>query len=125
MYITLTSSNLNFLFLTNSLEPSGPPTITITEAAADSIYLHWSPPALENQNGIITGYIIDFSSGQNDSRSISVETVSTEYTLVAIPYTNYSLRVAAVNSAGQGPFSSAVNVETLQDGMVFQAYSLV
>ena len=84
--------------------PSGPPTITNTEAAADSIYLSWTPPSLEYQSGIITGYIT-----QNGSRFISVET---DYTLMAIPYTHYQLRVAAVNSAGQGPFSSAMNVET-------------
>ena len=98
------------MFFSNSLEPSGPPTITNTEAAADSIYLSWTPPSLENQNGIITGYIIDASSSaQNGSRFISVET---DCTLMAIPYTHYQLRVAAVNSAGQGPFGSAVNVET-------------
>ena len=97
-----------------SLEPSGSPTVTATEVSSDSIYLRWSPPPLEDQNGIITGYIIDsFSNRKNSSFSVNL----TEHNLEAFPYTEYTLRVAALNSVGQGPFSDVVYVKTLQDGM--------
>ena len=102
--------NAHFLFL----EPSWSPTITATEASSDSIYLRWSPPPFEDQNGIITGYVIDsLSNRKNSSFSVNL----TEHHLEAFPYTGYTLRVAALNSVGQGPFSDVVYVETLQDGM--------
>ena len=102
-----------------SLEPSGPPTITATKASSDSIYLRWSPPPLEDQNGIITGYVIDSLSNR---KNISVSVNLTEHILEAFPYTGYQLRVAALNSVGQGPFSGVVNVETLQDGMHMSSF---
>jgi receptor-type tyrosine-protein phosphatase Q len=112
-------------------EPSGPPTITATKASSDSIYLRWSPPPLEDQNGIITGYVIDSLSNR---KNISVSVNLTEHILEAFPYTGYQLRVAALNSIGQGPFSGVVNVETLQDapshtpislrGVVFNSSSI-
>ena len=33
------------------------------------------------------------------------------------PYTNYSIRVAAVNRAGLGPYTDTILVETLQSGI--------
>ena len=98
-----------------TLEPSGPPTITRTEVAADSVYLHWSSPTQENQNGVIIGYTVVIRSVQ--VRNISIASDSTEYTLEAAdPYTDYQLSVAAVTSVGQGPFSAAVHVKTLPAG---------
>ena len=97
-----------------TLEPSSPPTITRTEVAADSVYLHWSPPTQENQNGVIIGYTVVIRSVQ--VRNISIASDSTEYTLEADPYTDYQLSVAAVTSVGQGPFSAAVHVKTLPAG---------
>ena len=42
----------------------------------------------------------------------------TEYTLEAAPYTDYVVSVAAVNSAGQGPFSDITEIRTPEDGIV-------
>ena len=46
---------------------------------------------------------------------MSVASYVLEYTLEAVPYTEYVLSVAAVNSVGQGPFSGTVEVRTLEE----------
>ena len=85
------------------------------DATSDTIHLYIIPPPDQDQNGIITGYIIEYFSSR-ETESILIEIDSTQYMLEAVPYTNYTLRVAALNSAGQGPFSEYLLVETLQDG---------
>ena len=97
-------------------EPSGPPEVTVSDVMSDAIRLHIVPPAEQDQNGVITGYIIEYSSSRNNT-NVSVKLNSTEYTSEAHPYTIYTLRVAAVNSAGHGPFSKDLHVQTLQDGI--------
>ena len=46
---------------------------------------------------------------------MSVPSYVLEYTFEAIPYTEYVLSVAAVNSVGLGPFSATVEVRTPED----------
>ena len=75
------------------------------------IELQWTEIPEEHRNGVITGYIIDYSSSR-DNGSITVDLVL-EHRLSVLPYTNYTLKVAAVNSAGQGPFSLSVPVHTI------------
>jgi hypothetical protein len=93
--------------------PSGPPrTVTVKDASSDTIHLRWTPPAEEDQNGRITGYVLDYSSHRGNG---SLVVSSTGYSLPAYPYTRYELKVAAVNSAGQGPFSEVVATATFED----------
>jgi hypothetical protein len=80
------------------------------------------PLAFEDQNGIITGYVVEYGSDRSGNHSVKVD--STRYTVPALPFTSYWLRVAANNSAGLGPFSEAVIVETSQDGTVKQQHML-
>ncbi|CAI8037191.1 Phosphatidylinositol phosphatase PTPRQ [Geodia barretti] len=93
--------------------PSRAPTVSVGSIASDSIQLQWMPLAFEDQNGIITGYVVEYGSDRSGNHSVKVE--STRYTVPALPFTSYWLRVAANNSAGLGPFSEAVIVETSQD----------
>ena len=48
-------------------------------------------------------------------QSVSVASHILEYIIEAVPYTEYVLKVAAVNSVGQGPFSSIVEIRTPED----------
>ena len=107
------SSNLNFSDLL--LVPNGSPNITQTEATTHSVLLRWSPVPPEQQNGIITGYVINVLEDGQQSR-VLVNGDITEYTLEAAPYTDYVVTVAAVNSAGQGPFSDITEIRTPEDG---------
>jgi len=80
----------------------------------DSIFLSWDPIPPEDQNGIILGYVInltDISNGDmqqlsSDSNNLTVDSLS--------PYTTYVCIVAAYTSAGIGPVSAEVSVQTLE-----------
>lgn len=103
-----------FMSLTIHTEPSGAPEITYTETTTHSVLLQWSPLLLSQQNGIISGYIINYlEDGQE--QTVSVPSYVFEYTLEAVPFTEYVLSVAAVNSEGVGPFSITVEVRTPED----------
>ena len=101
--------------------PSRAPDVSIGDVASDSILLEWMPLQFEHQNGMITGYVVEYGSDRSGNGSVEVD--STEYTVVAVPYTSYWLRVAANNSAGRGPYSQVVIVETLPEGKSTYVYS--
>ena len=88
--------------------------MTVVDVSSDTIELQLTPLAEEDRNGIITGYVIEYFSSRG-SDSIPTDS-STEFSLTVAPYTRYELRVAAVNAAGQGPFSHPVTTTTLEDG---------
>ena len=108
-------------FNTYCLDPSGPPFVIHTEATADSISLHWAAPTPDSQNGIIVSYIIRFSSN-GETSNISVASDTMQYVLEASPFTTYQLSVAAVNSAGVGPFSDVLELRTMEAGMATYVY---
>ena len=105
---------LLFTYVTVCTEPSGAPDITYTETTTHSVLLRWSPLPLSQQNGIISGYVINYlEDGQE--QTVSVPSYVFEYTFEAVPFTEYVLSVAAVNSEGVGPFSITVEVRTPED----------
>ena len=81
--------------------------------------MSWQPPLTEDQNGVITGYVLNVTSlvtGETEE----LFTESTAYILGSVsPYTLYSAAVAAKTDAGRGPFSVSISVQTLEDGMFF------
>ena len=81
--------------------------------------MSWQPPLTEDQNGVITGYILNITSlVMGETKELFTE--STAYTLdPASPYTLYSAAVAAQTDAGRGPFSVSISVQTLEDGVFF------
>ena len=104
-------------------EPSGMPTITHTQATTHSVLLRWSALPPDQQNGIITGYVINvLEDGQQSS--VPVTSDVTEYTLEAAPYRDYVLSVAAVNSVGRGPFSNIAEIQT-PEGSKYLFFSII
>ena len=96
------------------------PTISVGDVASRSIQLQWIPPAFEHQNGIITGYVLEYWSERDGNVSVAVDRVW--HVLSGDPYTRYWVRVAAENSAGQGPFTEIVTVKTLPDGRSYKCH---
>ena len=86
-----------------------------------SLQLFWSPPPAEHQNGEILEYrvtIVEVETG----REMQYNSTPTSMTASPLhPYYSYRCRVAAVTTAGIGPFTTAVEQRTDQDG-VLQAY---
>ena len=79
--------------------------------------ISWNPPAPENQNGVITGYVInltltvgtgDVSQYSSSSDNITIGTLH--------PFTAYAFTVAAQTSVGTGPYTISSTVMTPEDG---------
>jgi len=97
------------------LAPSAAPLNLVADSNAtthDSFYLSWDPLPPEEHNGIVLGYVInitDISSGDvqqlfADTNNLTVDSLS--------PYNTYVCIVAAYTSAGTGPVSVEISVQT-------------
>ncbi|XP_019699920.2 neogenin isoform X4 [Harpegnathos saltator] len=107
-----TSAPSEVLQVTTLIEANvpGPPMNLEGHAASSlSITLSWEEPQIIN--GRISKYIITFMEG--DGEEVMRETTSTTYELVdLVPYTEYSIRVQAVNENGPGAFSKDIVIRT-------------
>lgn len=106
-----TSASSSFQVLTNPVVVVAPdaPTDLVATPASTQVSLTWSAPA-NNGNGAISDYVVQYKVGS--SWVPLVDGVSTNTFAVVTGLTNgtsYSFKVAAVNSAGQGAYSSSVN----------------
>ena len=90
--------------------PSAAPTnVDVPVINSTAITVQWEMIPCIDQNGDITGYIVWYVS---QTQSVSGGSV-TETTISNLtPSTTYNVRVAAVNDAGTGPFSSNVSIIT-------------
>ena len=107
------SDNCNFI---SQLAPTGAPQgLSVQNVMATSVVLSWDEPACLEQNGDITGYMIRYVRG-SQTITDSSSGVSTTYSVrELIPVMEYSFSVAAVNSAGIGPFSGqSMTIRTLE-----------
>ena len=88
--------------------PSAPPTsVNVTRVTGATITVKWEAVNCIHQNGEITGYLVKYRAEPN-GEVLVVNGSEKQITLSNLmPFTNYSIEVAAVNSAGTGKFSSA------------------
>ncbi|CAM9781164.1 unnamed protein product [Lampetra fluviatilis] len=96
--------------------PSGSPQELILEVVnSQSVLVRWKPPSLETHNGDITGYKIHYRKAGRRAEAEIEETAHLSYLAVGLDQgSEYSFRVAAVNSNGTGPFSDWLSSETFQ-----------
>ena len=97
--------------------PSGPPENLIGEAlSSEEVFFQWDLPPPQHQNGIIIDYIVNITALETGA-TFHMSTLYLNLTLHSLrPFTTYSCIVAARTSVGLGPFSTIVNVQTLEDG---------
>lgn len=97
--------------------PSSPPENIYGEALSSaSIFIMWNPPVRQHRNGIITGYVINMTILAT-REVLQFLTFDSNYTVNFLqPFTVYNLIVAATTSAGIGPFSTVLTIQTLEDG---------
>ena len=73
--------------------------------------MSWAPPLAIDHNGPIIGYVMNYiSDGCNDVMTVNVTSETTHIISGLVAFSEYSLRVAAMNINGTGPFSDAVVV---------------
>ncbi|XP_033301695.1 neogenin isoform X3 [Bombus bifarius] len=105
----MSSEILQVTTLTEANVPGPPLNLEGHATSSVSIALSWEKPQVVN--GRISKYIITFVEGDNED--ITRETTSTMHELVdLVPYTEYSIKVQAVNENGPGVFSRDIVVRT-------------
>ncbi|KAI3352447.1 hypothetical protein L3Q82_005401 [Scortum barcoo] len=84
--------------------------------AADA---YWAPPPLEFQNGIITGYAIQYANTEGNKMSKRIDGIpleSSPYLLENLEkWTEYGITVQAQTEAGDGPESLQLLIRTEED----------
>ncbi len=100
--------------------PSAPPQyVSAIPESSTSITVSWEPPSLEDRNGYIILYRLNYSSEEKFASGGSLDVSASNTMMVVIDleeFIRYSFFVAAETSKGIGPFSDPVNATTFQDG---------
>ena len=99
------------------LVPTGPPRNVYVVSLSDTrIFASWDPPDVDEQNGIITEYIVEYSVMVNEYKRSKETKTNTLRTVISglKASENYAVRVAAKNSAGIGPFSVEIRLDTMR-----------
>ena len=92
--------------------PTAPPTSVRATSTSTSITVRWGAVACIDQNGDITGYSVRYGAVESDiSQTLSVSELEATITSL-MSSTNYTVEVAAVNSAGTGVYSSPIFIDT-------------
>ena len=101
----------------NSTVPSSSPqNVMVTSVDSASLMVSWQPPEEIDHNGMITGYMINYTrGGTSDMMSVNVNSGTTETISGLVAYVMYSVRVAAVNVNGTGTFSDLMMQLSGQD----------
>ena len=97
--------------------PSGPPlNVKAITMSSTSILVKWTPPNELDQNGVITRYIVKYSSLGHEA-SINTTDNNTQTLVTGLEkYTTYYFTVQAVNVIGVGPPSVGdANNTTFED----------
>jgi receptor-type tyrosine-protein phosphatase Q len=96
--------------------PSGSPqSFAATINSPYSADLSWSPPPLADQNGIITGYIINVTILETNYNFFLFSNTTSLLVDSLRPFRNYVCVIAAITNVGMGPYSTTVTVTTPQD----------
>ena len=91
--------------------PSAPPTlVNITKVFGTIIEVQWQPVNCTQHNGNIILYLVQYEAlGSSNTITVMGEQVTISNLML---FTTYSIKVAAVNSAGTGEFSPAIMAVT-------------
>ena len=99
--------------------PDGPPvSVTASAVTVSTITVTWSPPDLTLQNGRITSYKLLYTNDPSQSddlrQSVTINATSLSYQLPnLLVNTRYYIKIAAATSVGLGPYTNAINADTL------------
>ena len=90
--------------------------MNVSEVTSSSITVQWGPVDCIHRNGDITGYSVQYGEVGNAgtvNEMVSGDFSGGMYTISGlIAATPYTVEVAAETSAGPGPYSEPVNIET-------------
>ena len=101
-----------FLSLSLFAGPTGPPTnVNAVATNPRMVNVTWEPPVCGDQNGPITSYNVHYTYASQiiTPSPISVDGLNTSFELPR-SFQRYDIEVAAVNDAGAGVRSNAINI---------------
>lgn len=96
---------------------SAPTSVTVVNTTSTTLSLEWDPLRVEDHNGIITGYVVNYSRVDTGSIITVVSSTTSVDIGMLMPYTTYLFFVAAETRVGSGPFSPSLQHTTAEDGM--------
>ena len=99
------------------IAPSGSP-LNFSGAVQSSteVIFTWSPPRQEDQNGVITNYLLDVTALDRNHTLQIIATSTTAHVGNLKPYTMYTCTVAAETIIGVGPISLPITITMPEDG---------
>ena len=77
----------------------------VTSVNPSSLRVSWQPPPEIDRNGVITGYVIEYTRSGGSSDMVTVTSGTTRTISGLVPFVEYSVTVAAMTSSGTGPSS--------------------
>ena len=98
--------------------PSAPPEGVTADGMSTGITVQWGTVPCIHQNGVITEYSVRYGVEGSGNTQTVIATGNGATIFDLIPSTNYTVEVAAVNSAGVGEYSDPpiiVNTESKSD----------
>ena len=105
--------------------PSAPPEGVTADGASTGITVQWGSVPCIHQNGVITEYSVRYGV-EGSGNTMTMTATGNGATISDLtPSTNYTVQVAAVNSAGVGDYSDPpiiVNTESKSDFEIQQLY---
>lgn len=105
-----------FLILFFSVPNAYPQNFVGVASSPRSALFTWEPPSPDKQNGIIVEYLINITAA-NTGETFQQSTAENSLRIDNLkPYTTYLCIVAASTSAGIGPFSTVLSIQTPEDG---------
>ena len=95
-----------------------PQNVQLSALSSTSILVTWSPPPVADQNGVITGYLINLTEADTGT-VLHMTSRTTSLTATSLhPYYMYEVVVAAVTVA-VGPYSQPAQITTPEDSKSF------
>ncbi|XP_071799499.1 uncharacterized protein [Asterias amurensis] len=106
------SSNVGDTVITAEMAPSGPPRdIQLTLISNTTLSSSWDQPECGSRHGVITQYSYTLTSTDDGAVIRRNTTIDTSLELTdLIPFTQYTLSVAAMTSFGSGPVAVITNL---------------
>ena len=112
----------------NSTVPSSSPqNVMVTSVDSASLMVSWQPPEEIDHNGMITGYMIQYTRVESSvMMSVNVSSGTRQTTIPELTaYVMYSVRVAAMNVNGTGTFSDPMMQLSGQDSELIKYIVIV
>lgn len=115
---------LYFIALVPSTPPENPKCNVLSST---SIYITWSPPPADSQNGKIRGYkVVYIASDDIYDKDPQIVKSNNQYLTIdnLRKYTNYSVWVLAYTKVGDGVKSKQMSCQTHEDGKLLDSFLL-